>query len=56
MAEARESRVPAQPKPTWLEREVVCDLFFAPLVRGAIWLFMHLLLWIKLAFIKVFLS
>jgi hypothetical protein len=47
---------PAEAKPSWLEREIVGDFIFAPLARGAVWLFLHLLLAIKLAFIKIFLS
>ena len=40
----------------WLVREIVAEFVFAPIVRGAGWLFLHLVLAIKIAFIKVFLS
>jgi hypothetical protein len=40
----------------WIVTEFVADLIFAPLVRGVLWLFLHLALAIKIAFIKVFLS
>jgi hypothetical protein len=45
----------AERMPSWLLREFVGTLF-EPLLRGALWLFMHLLLAIKIAFVKVFLS
>ena len=40
----------------WIVTEFVADLIFAPLVRGVLWLFLHLALAIKVAFIKIFLS
>ncbi len=34
-------------KPSWLEREVVGEFIFAPLVRVTIWVFLHTVLLIK---------
>ena len=59
MAEAPKTpRIAAsvQPKPSWLEREIVGEFIFAPLVRGALWLFLRLVLAVKVAVIAVFFS
>ena len=61
MAEAQKAHraatpASAQPRPSWLELLLVGEFIFAPLVRGALWLFMHLLLAIKIAFVTIFLS
>lgn len=40
----------------WLVWEIVAEFVFVPIVRGAGWLFLHLVLAIKVAFIKLFLS
>ena len=62
MAKSAQQSGPLADKPQnktsepWLVREIVADFVIAPLVRGVIWLFLHLALAIKIAFIKVFLS